>query len=512
MNENIREKTQILKSADIEAEIRYHGIEIIRLISDKGGMADVYEAWQPSVKRRIAAKRLKPHLVSDVEVRSRFEEEAMFLGQLNHPNIVQVIDYSSERLTLFMEFIDGKPLDELLAVRVRLSLEESLRIVSGVLDGLSYAHERNIIHRDVKPGNIFITSDNQVKLGDFGIASIIGAETIDSAAPADSWAGTPSYISPEQLTGAAVNGRADIYAVGVVLYLLLTGKLPFVGEDSIRTASMRLTHDPVPPSSLNPTIPPELEAVVLKAMSRHPEGRYQTAAEFRQALEALFTPGRGLSYLNEARAELEKAQQASTTEKRRLLTNCVKLSQMALTEQPDFEEAAQLLNAADAELSGMKRRVYLIGGAAAALVVLVIAVLVMQLSRGVGTLDLFTNDPANVYLDGKMIGTSPFMSTNIPTGSHRLYIEQPGYYTSHEREILVKKGAVVSISEPIPDGGTIVVSSPETGAPVFLDGREIGRTPLTQKVVVGKHTLKVSGKELEIVVLENDTSTISIGN
>ena len=506
MNENIRETTQILSAAEIQAELKYNGIEIIRLISDKGGMADVYEAWQPSVKRRIAAKRLKAHLATDVEVRSRFEEEAMFLGRLNHPNIVQVIDYSSEKLTLFMEFIEGKPLDEVLGELDRFPLEETMRIISGVLDGLAYAHERHIIHRDVKPGNIFLTNDHQVKLGDFGIASIIGSEVKDTAGTEDSWAGTPSYISPEQLTGAPVDGRADIYAVGVTLYLLLTGKLPFVGEDSASTAAMRLTREPVPPSTLNPMISPELEGVVLRAMARLPDDRYLTAAEFKQAIDALLSPNRGLAYLQEARAELEKVRKASTTEKKRLLTNCVKLSQMVLTEHPQHPEALKMLKVADDKLSGLNRRALLAVCAVVMAVVCVIAVLVMQLSRGNGSLELVTNETANVYLDGKLIGTAPFVFNNVPVGKHRIYFEQPGFYKSHEREIVITKGAVESISEPIPDGGVIVVSSLTPGTPVFLDGKDIGKTPLTQKVVVGTHLLKVSGKEMEIVVLENETS------
>jgi serine/threonine protein kinase len=509
MSENKPETTQILSIAEIEAELKYNGIEIIRLISDKGGMADVYEAWQPSVKRRIAAKRLKPHLATDAEVRTRFEEEAMFLGRLNHPNIVQVIDYSSEKLTLFMEFIEGKPLDEVLGERERLPLEETMRIISGVLDGLSYAHERNIIHRDVKPGNIFLTNDLQVKLGDFGIASIIGSEAKGNDAQSDSWAGTPSYISPEQLTGTPVDGRADIYAVGVTLYLLLTGKLPFVGGDSASTAAMRITREPAPPSTLNPMISAELEGVVMKAMSRLPDERYRTAAEFKQAIDVLLSPGRGLAYLQEARAELEKVCKASTTEKKRLLANCVKLSQMVLTEHPEHPEATQLLKVADAELSGINRRALLVVCAVVMGVICVIAVLVMQLSRGNGSLDLVTNEAADVYLDGKMIGTAPFVFTNVPVGKHRIYFEQPGFYKSQEQEIIVKKGTVESISEPIPDGGSIEVSSLTPGTPVFLDGKDIGKTPLTQKVVVGKHMLNVSGKEMEIEVIEKETSKFS---
>lgn len=511
MSSDIREKTQIMSAAEIEADLKYHGFEIVRLISDKGGMADVYEAWQPSVRRRIAAKRLKSHLVANSDVRARFEEEAMLLGRLNHHHIVQVIDYSSEKLTLFMEFIEGKTLDEVLAERERLPLEESLRIVSEVLAGLAYAHARNIIHRDVKPGNIFLTNDGLVKLGDFGIAAIIGAEAREGDARSESWVGTPSYVAPEQLTGAEVNGRADIYAMGVTLYLLLTGRLPFVGEDSARTAAMRLTHDPEPPSALNPMIAPELESVVLKALARSPDGRYRTAAEFKQAVDALISPRRDLAYLQEAKADLEKARAASTTEKRRLLASCVKLSQMALAENPGHPEAERLMSMADTELSGISRRVYGMIGVAVAVVVAVIAILAIQLSRGNGSLDLFTNEPADVYLDGAKIGTAPFVFGDLPAGRHRLYVEQPGFFKSPERELTIEKGKVASVSEPIPAGGTIVVSSAQPGAAVLLNGVKIGRTPLTRKVVVGKHVLEVGGDKKDILVIENGTGAFSFG-
>lgn len=502
-------KTQDLSIEEIEAELKYHGLEIVRLISDKGGMADVYEAWQPSVRRRVAAKRLKSHLVADPEVRARFEEEALLLGRLNHPNIVQVIDYSNEKLTLFMEFIDGEPLDEVLAERGRLPLEEALRVTAGVLDALAYAHARNIIHRDVKPGNIFLTREGLVKLGDFGIAAIIGAEARQGGAGSDSWVGTPAYVAPEQITGDAVDGRADVYAVGATLFLLLTGRLPFVGETNARTASLRLTRDPEAPSALNPALPPEVDAVVLKALARSPAERFGSAAEFKDAVNALLAPHRDLAYLQEARAELEKAGRAAAADRKRLLVNGVKLSQMALAESPGHPEAAALLVAAQAGLLRIRRRERAAVGGTVAVAVAVIALLAALLLQGKGSLDVFTNEPADVYLDGAKIGAAPFVFTDIPAGNHRLYVEQPDFYRSAEREVRIEKGAVVSVSEPIPDGGIIIVSSAEPGSAVRLDGKEIGTTPLTRKVVVGNHVLEVAGAKKEIVILANKTRTFS---
>ena len=460
------EQTQALSREQIEADLRYHGLEIVRLISDKGGMADVYEAWQPSVRRKVAAKRLKSHLVANPDVRARFEEEALLLGRLNHPNIVQVIDYSKEKLTLFLEFIEGQPLDEVLHARGRLPLEEALRITACVLDALAYAHAKNIVHRDVKPGNIFLTNEGLIKLGDFGIATIIGSAAHQGDAGASSWVGTPAYIAPEVLRGDAVDARADIYSAGVTLFLLLTGQLPFVGEDSSRTATLRLTHDPKRPSSLNPAIWPELDAVVLKAIARAPQARYQTAAEFKQALTVLRLarpqPGPYLSPVARARW------------RRRVGENIVL-------------------------------------GVAAAVILAGLGYLGLPLVQGKGSVAVATNEPAEVYLDGKKIGAAPAVFKDIPAGVHHLSVEQPGFYRSATREVRVGKGNLVSVSESIPDGGLIVVVSAKPGSSVVFDGAEIGTTPLSRKVAVGSHVVEVAGVRKEALVLKNATKTLTFG-
>ena len=173
----------------IQSITQIHGFEIIGLISNQGGMADVYEAYQLSVGRRVAAKKLKSSFIHDENIKSRFEKEAKLLGQLNHTNIVQVIDFSNEHLTLIMEFIEGKSLEEILAEKESLSLEESLRIISEVLAGLHYAHQHNIIHRDIKPGNIFLTDDGRTKIADFGIAGIVGGSEQASKTEKLNWIG-----------------------------------------------------------------------------------------------------------------------------------------------------------------------------------------------------------------------------------------------------------------------------------------------------------------------------------
>jgi serine/threonine protein kinase len=299
--------------------------------------------------------------------------------------------------------------------------------------------------------------------------------------------------------------------VGITLYLLLSGQLPFVGENSTKTATMRLTHTPELPSKHNPLISQELDTIVMKALARMPHQRYQTAAEFRQALEVLRVPHRDVAYLQEAKSELEKARQSATTGKKRFLSSCVKLSQMALSENPENMQASLLLKEAQTELTKLRSREFVLISILAASFVIAIVVLSVLLSKGSGSIEIFTNEPADVYLDNNKIGTSPFVFKDIPAGSHKLMVEQPGFYKSPERQVRIEKGKVLSISEPIPDGGTIIISSAQPGTQVLIDGTEIGITPLTRKIVVGKHLISVGGVTETILIHENETKTLSFG-
>ena len=200
--------------------------QIGALISDKGGMGDVYEAFQLSVKRKVAAKALKEAYRGNDAIRRRFEEEAVFLARLNHPNIVNVLAFDADNLVIFMEFLEGAPLD--LALQnaeggtTALALAEALAVMDQVLAALSHAHRHGLIHRDVKPGNIFVAPDGQVKLTDFGIAKIVGQDNLETTRLG---LGSPSYMAPEQIMGEGMDGRTDIYAAGIVLYQLLTGQI-----------------------------------------------------------------------------------------------------------------------------------------------------------------------------------------------------------------------------------------------------------------------------------------------
>jgi tRNA A-37 threonylcarbamoyl transferase component Bud32 len=264
--------------------------EIVRLLSDQGGMADVYEAYQPSLKRKVAAKKLKKEFVMNEDVRGRFEDEAIGLAKLNHSNIVQIIDFNKENLILFLEFIDGRTLDVILKEKGKLAVPEALRILSQILSGLQFAHDKGLVHRDIKPSNIFITKENEVKITDFGIAKIIGGDVADQSHKTrlGVWVGTPSYMSPEQFLGEEIDPRSDIYASGIMLYQLVTATLPFIADTPSQLSFMHTQHSPVSPAEISPDIPDELNGIILKALEKKPSDRFQSAREFRDALETFY--------------------------------------------------------------------------------------------------------------------------------------------------------------------------------------------------------------------------------
>ncbi len=493
----------------IQSVTQIHGFEIIGLISNQGGMADVYEAYQLSIGRRVAVKKLKSRFIHDENIKARFEKEAKLLGQLSHANIIQLIDFSNEHLTLIMEYIEGKPLDELLSDKENLSIEESLRIISEVLGGLHYAHQHNIIHRDIKPGNIFMTYDGRVKIADFGIASIIEGNEQSPKTEKGNWIGTPSYISPEQITGEKTGPWTDIYSTGITLYRLVTGKLPFVSDNPIQTAVMHIKENPVPPHEAAPLISSELSRIILKAIAKAPEDRFTTALAFKEAVDRLLYPRKDKAYLQEAKAEWEKARKEHTTQRKRCLLNSIKLSQMALHENPDLPEAKQVLDGASHDLNKLKRKEYMIFGGGALVIIAFIVALIIQLSTGVGKLDIYTSEAADVYLDGVKIGTAPFVFQNIPAGDHKLAVEQPGFYRSPEKEIRIEKGKLLILNEVIPSGGMVMITSSRPGATVFIDGAESGQTPLTKKLVIGRHNIRVDGVTRTVVIQENDNLTVA---
>ncbi|MES2093396.1 MAG: Stk1 family PASTA domain-containing Ser/Thr kinase [Actinomycetota bacterium] len=260
----------------------------------RGGMSDVHLGTDTRLGRRVAIKLLKPALATDPRFRVLFREEAQKAARMAHPTIVRVFDAGEETVRepnglesqvpfIVMEYVDGRLLKDIVSDGP-LEPKEAVRIVSGILTALEYSHRALLVHRDIKPGNVMVTQNGQVKVMDFGIARAVSD---NSATVADTSAvlGTAQYFSPEQARGETVDSRTDLYSTGVVLFELLTGRPPFRGDRAAAVAYQHISEAAAPPSTINPRVSPSLDAVVLHALAKDKFERFQTAAEFRQDLE-----------------------------------------------------------------------------------------------------------------------------------------------------------------------------------------------------------------------------------
>ncbi|HEY4630673.1 MAG TPA: Stk1 family PASTA domain-containing Ser/Thr kinase [Blastococcus sp.] len=255
----------------------------------RGGMAEVHRGRDLRLGREVAVKVLRSDLARDPSFQVRFRREAQASASLNHPAIVAVYDTGEDRTTtgatpyIVMEYIEGETLRDVLRREGRLSPERAMSLCADICGALDFSHRNGIVHRDVKPGNVMITPQGAVKVMDFGIARAVS----DSAATMTSTAaviGTAQYLSPEQARGESVDARSDVYSLGCLLYELVTGAPPFTGDSPVAVAYQHVREDPKLPSSINPVIPAELDAILLKAISKNPANRYQSAAEMRNDL------------------------------------------------------------------------------------------------------------------------------------------------------------------------------------------------------------------------------------
>jgi serine/threonine protein kinase len=267
--------------------IGYYRLESV--IGD-GGMGTVYRATDTRFDRVVAIKVLHPHFARDPEVRARFEAEARIQAQLNHPNIVSVYDFivEEQQLCMVMEFIEGRSLDEVIAEETGpMPAPRCVEIMHQVLNAVGYAHGKGVVHRDLKPSNVMIRQlgDQSIaKVMDFGVAKLLGSEKLRTATGAK--IGTLWYMSPEQLRAARnVDERSDIYSLGVTLYQMATGRVPFDADTEYTLMEAIVRQDPPRPSMFYPGVPPSFEAVILKAISKEPDGRFRTCNEFWDALE-----------------------------------------------------------------------------------------------------------------------------------------------------------------------------------------------------------------------------------
>src|SRR5512145_1078651 len=259
----------------------------------RGGMAEVRKGNDVRLGRIVAVKRLRTDLASDPTFQARFRREAQSSASLNHPSIVAVYDTGEEMSTdgtdvpqpyIVMEYVAGRTLRDILREGRKILPERALEITSGVLSALDYSHRAGIVHRDIKPANVMLTPPGDVKVMDFGIARAV-ADASSTMTQTAAVVGTAQYLSPEQARGEPVDSRSDVYSTGCLLYELLTGRPPFVGESPVSVAYQHVREQAAPPSSLDSDLPPEVDAIVMKALAKRVEDRYQSAAAMRADIE-----------------------------------------------------------------------------------------------------------------------------------------------------------------------------------------------------------------------------------
>jgi serine/threonine protein kinase len=246
----------------------------------RSGMASIFRAIDLNNGNQVAIKLPHPEMECDAALFDRFKREIEIGQKLNHPGVMKVLDNEKRsRVYMVMEWVDGKLLRRLLGPQHKLPVERAVYLTIQILQALDYIHANGVVHRDLKPENIMVGPADQIKLIDFGIAGNQGSRRL-TFAKLSNVMGTPDYISPEQVKGKRGDGRSDIYAVGVMLYEMLTGKMPFEGQNSLAIMNERLLNNPIPPREVDPSITPELQEIIYRALEREPANRYPTAREF----------------------------------------------------------------------------------------------------------------------------------------------------------------------------------------------------------------------------------------
>jgi eukaryotic-like serine/threonine-protein kinase len=251
----------------------------------RSGMASIFRAIDLNDGKQIAIKLPHPEMECDPALYDRFKREIEIGIKLNHPGVMKVFNHEKRsRLYMVMEWVEGKLLRRLLGPQHKLPVDRAIYLTIQILKALDYIHANGVVHRDLKPENIMVDADDRIKLIDFGIAGNEGSRRL-TFAKLSNVMGTPDYISPEQVKGKRGDGRSDIYAAGVMLYEMLTGKMPFEGPSALAIMNERLLNNPIPPREVDPSITPELQEIIYRALERDPANRYPTAREFIHDLE-----------------------------------------------------------------------------------------------------------------------------------------------------------------------------------------------------------------------------------
>ena len=441
----------------------------------KGSMGIVYEARDPEIGRVVAIKVLRQGLASNEGVAKRFLREAKAIGRLSHPHIVSIYDTGEERGDVYiaMEFVEGRPLSEV-SGEGRLPLEQALDLGVQVAEALHYAHERGVVHRDIKPDNIIVQPDGQIKLADFGIARIKDS-TATLQTQMGEMMGTPSYMSPEQVLGKPVDGRADLFSFGVVLYELCTGKRPFGREGAtLATVFSAIVHETPPSASSAGGVPNSLSAVIMKCLKKSPDARFQTGLELATAL----------------RGELSKHEKRAARVAGSPMSGAASRPSFALS-RPVVVCTVAVLGAAAVGV-GLYRHFLPEKPATAAVT-----------AKPAATSPKAESPPPARELAA---ATSPAVSAPRPEPrpareEHRPKAQEPtaGAKAPGRPKPLERPAQPASPTRRPPEKNELtatatslkVISAPE-GASIFIDGRTLGRAPATFMVPVGKHRLRAA--------------------
>lgn len=469
---------------------RYEIMEVLGV----GGMAVVYKAFDNIDHRIVAVKILKDEFLANADFKRRFMNESKAISVLSHPNIVKVYDVSYGEILQYivMEYVDGISLKEYIEQQGVIDPREALYFVTQILRALQHAHDKGIVHRDIKPQNIMLISDGTIKVTDFGIARFSRSETRTMT---DGAIGSVHYISPEQAKGSVTDAKTDLYAVGVMLYEMLTGRLPFQSDNAVSVALMQLHNDPVKPTAINPAIPVGLEQIIIRAMQKNQNDRYQSASEILIDIEA-FKKNPNIkfdySYFNDSVKKAEDKPPVKTP------VSPIKVKETAPIAHDSYDESDDDSD----DLSSKKKTIAVLCGVLCALIIFAVALITVFLpgAKGIAVPDLvgknfftevmnnsaytdFAFDPITVSdsdePSGTIVDQSPaggkvqkgsVITVYISTAAAKVKVPDVyGYeYTSAETMLKGEGFEVTIIKEKSEDVeiGKVIRTSPKKGASI----------------------------------------------